>query len=99
MVKVIDLFAGPGGLSEGFTSIKTKDGNPQFDPVLSIENEMNAFQTLRLRTFFRSFKKKAPEDYYRFLRKEIEINELFGLYPSESKSSSHRYGSDTLVPK
>ena len=87
MVKVIDLFAGPGGLSEGFSSIKTKDGVPQFDPVLSIEKENYAFQTLRLRTFLRSFKGKVPEDYYRFLRKEIEINELFGLHPLESKSS------------
>ena len=53
MVKVIDLFAGPGGLSEGFSSIKTKDGVPQFDPVLSIEKENYAFQTLKM-TFIRA---------------------------------------------
>jgi len=44
---VIDLFAGPGGLSEGFAA------SEQFRVALSIEKDPVAHQTLELRAFFR----------------------------------------------
>ena len=68
MIPVIDLFAGPGGLSEGFEQFRL-NGKAVFRCVLSVEKEPNAHRTLLLRAFFRQFA-KAPADYYRYLRKE-----------------------------
>ncbi len=69
-IPVIDLFAGPGGLGEGFS---TFDG-PGYRPFrigLSVEKDPHAHQTLRLRSFFRQFPKDAaPEVYYQALREE-----------------------------
>ena len=48
---VVDLFAGPGGLAEGFSSVRSKDGTRTFQIELSVEKEVVAFQTLRLRSF------------------------------------------------
>ena len=48
--KVIDLFAGPGGLGEGFASLN--DGRA-FEIVVSAEMERSAHATLTLRSFFR----------------------------------------------
>lgn len=81
--KVIDLFAGPGGLAEGFSSVQNADGEPAFDISLSIEKESSAFATLRLRSFFRQFTKGAPSAYYKYLSGEIDKNELTSLYPDE----------------
>ena len=83
-IPVIDLFAGPGGLGEGFNSLKDNDGNNIFKIALSIEKDINAHNTLLLRSFFRQFNRNnIPEDYYRVLRKEIEISQLYEKYPQE----------------
>lgn len=66
-VPIIDLFAGPGGLGEGFMSLKNKDGKSVFDIKLSIEKDENAHKTLTWRSFFRQFekdKKSIPNEYY-----------------------------------
>lgn len=55
MFKVVDIFAGPGGLSEGFSSVIDSFGKRAFDVVLSIEMDQYAVETLRLRTYFRQF--------------------------------------------
>ncbi len=52
-IPVIDLFAGPGGLGEGFSSIRNDQGDRVFQTIMSIEMEDNAHATLRLRAFFR----------------------------------------------
>lgn len=49
-VPVIDLFAGPGGLGEGFSRSKSAD----FKIAVSIEKDGMAFETLRLRAAHRS---------------------------------------------
>lgn len=69
-IPIIDIFAGPGGLGEGFSSLPDADGNRLFDIRLSIEKDSNAHETLRLRSFFRQFGKDedVPEDYYNILR-------------------------------
>lgn len=85
MIKVVDIFAGPGGLGEGFSSSLDNHGKPIFDVVLSVEMERFAFETLKLRTFFRQFPGGAPIQYYRHLRGEISRAELFGAYISEAK--------------
>lgn len=72
-VPVIDLFAGPGGLAEGFSSIIV-NGERLFDIQLSIEKEENAHKTLELRSFCRQFQKdQLPDEYYDVI-KESDLN-------------------------
>ncbi len=76
-IPVIDLFAGPGGLAEGFASIRDRAGNSCFDIRLSIEKEASAHRTLELRAFVRSFGGKPPREYYDYLKGKIDRNSLF----------------------
>ncbi|TBW08432.1 DNA cytosine methyltransferase [Azotobacter chroococcum] len=65
-IKIVDLFAGPGGLGEGFSSYN--DGR-SFEIMVSAEMDPAAHSTLRLRAFYRALKKHNPaalEDYYEF---------------------------------
>ena len=56
MIPVIDVFAGPGGLGEGFSALRdSRSGLPIFKIALSIEKDHVAHLTLRLRSFFRQF--------------------------------------------
>jgi len=72
-IPVIDLFAGPGGLCEGFSSVKDAEGNPRFAVKVSIEKDPVAHRTLHLRALFRKFPKgKAPDIYYQYIRGEIK---------------------------
>lgn len=76
-IPIVDIFAGPGGLSEGFSSVFMEDGKSAFKVKISIEKDTKAFQTLRMRSFFRSFEKgKAPDSYYNFLKGNISETEL-----------------------
>ena len=81
MIPVIDLFAGPGGLGEGFSAFRSA-GKQRFKVVLSIEKDPSARETLRLRSFVRSFSSRPPEEYYQFLRGEITLDELYLRYPT-----------------
>ena len=65
-IPIIDLFAGPGGLGEGFSSLKN---NQCFKIIVSAEKDSSAHETLRLRAFFRILLKEKPKglsDYYDF---------------------------------
>ncbi|TXJ17374.1 MAG: DNA cytosine methyltransferase [Afipia sp.] len=86
---VVDLFAGPGGLAEGFSSVRAKDGTRPFRVMLSVEKETAAFQTLRLRSFLRQFSGSLPADYYRFLNGEINEPDWSLKYPAEWKRACH----------
>ena len=78
-IPVIDLFAGPGGLGEGFES----DG--RFRIGLSVECDPYANRTLLLRSFFRQFGKNCePEAYYDYVKGKITREELFAKYPKEA---------------
>ena len=74
-IPVIDLFAGPGGLGEGFSSLK-KRGKNAFQLKLSIEKDQSAYQTLMLRALFRSFGNKVPDAYYDYITGKISKEEL-----------------------
>ena len=87
-IPVIDLFAGPGGLGEGFSSLCDEKGNRYFKIVLSIEKEINAHKTLELRAFFREFGNHAPDEYYSYIKGEITRDELFSRYPEEAKAAA-----------
>ncbi len=86
-IPIIDLFAGPGGLGEGFTSIVDKKKNRLFKIVLSIERDEYAHKTLTLRSFLRQFPhKEFPDEYYQFVRGELkDVEDLYALYPTEAK--------------
>lgn len=64
---VVDIFAGPGGLAEGFSSVSGSGGTRAFDIALSIEKDAAAHSTLRLRAFLRQFAEGLPDRYYEFL--------------------------------
>ena len=77
-IPIIDLFAGPGGLGEGFSSIRDICGNPSFSLRVSVEKDPIAHQTLSLRALFRKFPRgKAPDCYYDHIRGKISREELF----------------------
>lgn len=86
--KTIDLFAGPGGLAEGFSTLRHDDGSRIFPIAISVEKERSAFATLRLRAFFRQFG-EAPHQYYEYIAGRISQNELIALYPAEWKQAVH----------
>ena len=70
-IPIIDLFAGPGGLGEGFMSLKNESNKSFFDIKLSIEKDVNAHKTLTWRSFFRQFdklNKAVPNEYYEAYR-------------------------------
>jgi DNA (cytosine-5)-methyltransferase 1 len=89
MIPVIDLFAGPGGLGEGFSAFRNTQGDPIFKIALSIEKDPVAHETLKLRSFFRQFSRRdVPEDYYGHLRGETGSEELYRLYPVQAGNAS-----------
>ena len=76
-IPVVDLFAGAGGLGEGFSSIRDGFGNRVFNVRVSIEKDQKAVETLELRTLFRTFPPgEAPECYYNYLRGNISKSDL-----------------------
>ena len=64
---IVDLFSGPGGLAEGFAALRSPKGRRRFRIALSIEKDRDAYRTLRLRAFLRSFGRGYPSEYYDYL--------------------------------
>lgn len=97
-IPIVDLFAGPGGLGEGFSSVIDKNKNRVFQIKLSIEKDYAAYQTLKLRSFYRKFKEgAAPEEYYQFLEGAgLTLEELYGRFPKESQLAEQEAWCATL---
>lgn len=80
-IPVIDIFAGPGGLAEGFSNSGLDLGKNHFENVFSIEKDEFAHRTLQLRAFYRSAKVKggdALKDYYDYVTgRGVSREELF----------------------
>lgn len=98
--KVIDLFAGPGGLGEGFSAYQEQGHNP-FEVAVSIEKESYAHQTLLLRSFFRKFHGETPSLYYDILadlRRPVgdRLAELYAAYPDEAEAAAGEAWQATL---
>ena len=73
----IDLFAGAGGLSEGFI----REG---FHPVAHVEMNKEACDTLKTRLAFHHLSQnKETKIYFSYLQNEISRQELWKLIPSE----------------
>lgn len=72
----IDLFAGAGGLSEGFI-------RAGFTPVAHVEMNKDACDTLRTRTAFHWLKEQGRvEEYYDYLENLISRDELWAKIPN-----------------
>lgn len=81
---VVDVFAGPGGLGEGFALSSDEKGKPRFKSAVSIERDIFSHQTLLLRHFIRQFPQgEAPDDYYTFLKGGMTQEEMYCLHPEE----------------
>lgn len=74
----IDLFAGAGGLSEGFM----QEG---FVSVAHVEMDSNACNTLRTRECYHYLRKHGRKDeYYHYLRGEITRDQLYKSVPKKT---------------
>lgn len=74
---IIDLFAGAGGLSEGFVQAG-------FVPIAHVEMDKDACNTLRTRCCFHYLRANNQLDiYYKYLKGEIARETLYGSVPKE----------------
>ena len=76
----IDLFAGAGGLSEGFI-------NAGYMPIAHVEMDLAACFTLKTRIAFHYLKENNYDIYNSYLRGEITRNELYSNVPSKLMGS------------
>lgn len=87
-IPVLDLFAGPGGLGEGFARFRNGCGtaDPPFQIVASVEMDTYAHATLVLRAFYRCWPRHAvPGAYYDYLRGRVSREHLFARFPDEKE--------------
>lgn len=88
-IPIIDLFAGPGGLGEGFASLKGHSGKAFFEIGLSIEKNPVAHRTLTLRAVFRRLRgTKDVKHYYSYIRGEIDET-AFRRVPAVAAAFAH----------
>jgi DNA (cytosine-5)-methyltransferase 1 len=86
----IDVFAGCGGFSEGFSSYSSqKQARRQFDLKLAVDNNGAAHQTHLLRQFFHEFE-TVPQEYFSLLRQQLTLEELYSYYPREAAAVRDR---------
>ena len=77
----IDLFAGAGGLSEGFI-------RAGFTPIAHVEMNKDACDTLRTRTAFHYLKEnERVDEYYEYLKGNISRDELWIKIPNHMINS------------
>ena len=77
----IDLFAGAGGLSEGFVQAG-------FSPIAHVEMDKYAAQTLETRSAWYYLKSKGEEKkYYDYLRGKLTRNEMLSEIPEDYLSA------------
>jgi DNA (cytosine-5)-methyltransferase 1 len=76
VIPVIDVFAGPGGLNEGFSAY---NAGLAFSTVASIEMDPIACETLRLRAAVRRAKRLEgvlPSPYFEFIAQRLSFQDL-----------------------
>ncbi|MDP2546902.1 DNA cytosine methyltransferase [Oceanobacter sp. 4_MG-2023] len=87
-INIIDLFAGPGGLGEGFSAFvkNSSDGSgaSPFKIRMSVEKEPSAHQTLTLRAFYRILKERNDTSaYFEYTQGILEKKEMINRFPDE----------------
>lgn len=96
-IPIIDLFAGPGGLGEGFTACRANARQGTFKVALSIEKEPAAHSTLELRSFFRQFPpRQVPKEYYQHLQGRITREYLYAAFPCQAAGAQKQAWKATL---
>lgn len=96
-IPIIDVFAGPGGLGEGFSAYTNIRGTQPFKIALSIEKDPVAHKTLLLRSFVRRFEKNSvPSAYYDRLQLKMTTAELFAVHPKEAALARNEAWNATL---
>lgn len=74
---IVDLFAGAGGLSEGFVQAG-------FIPIAHVEMDKDACNTLRTRSCYHYLRTKGKLDiYYKYLKEEVTREVLYASVPNE----------------
>lgn len=88
-VLIIDLFAGPGGLGEGISSVADESGNYPLKIGLSVEKEPSAHRTLTTRAFYRKIRDLdgGLDSYFKYVRGDLTRDELFCLYPEQAQEA------------
>ncbi|MFC1545202.1 DNA cytosine methyltransferase [Gemmatimonadota bacterium] len=90
-IPVVDLFAGPGGLGEGFAAYQSSQGDRPFRVTLSVEKETTAHQTLKLRSLYRKLTDKARNNYFAALSSSLpqkqQIASLYEQFPREAEAA------------
>ncbi len=95
-IPILDIFAGPGGLGEGFSALRQKR-SPVFKIALSIEKDPIAHRTLELRAFVRQFSRtRIPDDYYAYVLGKISREDLFSNHPIEAQRAAQETWCATL---
>ena len=79
---VLDLFAGPGGLAEGFSEVRDSSDNRIFNIDLSVEKDKHAHSTLQLRAFLRHFADQFPAMYYEYVNGNGTLEDLIKCFPN-----------------
>lgn len=87
-IGIVDLFAGPGGLGEGFSAFRTPDGIHPFSIEISVEKDRAAHATLLLRSFLRKFQDRFPAEYYAYLNGRCSEPNWSDLYPREWEAAT-----------
>lgn len=100
MLKILDLFAGAGGLSLGF------EGTNQFEVVAIVENNKNAAKTyLRNHPGLKNYEDILTVDFQQIKKECGEIDVIIGGPPCQGFSNANRQrrhlinGSNELVKK
>ena len=93
MINYIDLFAGAGGLSEGFSAIGCH-------PIAHVEMNSDACDTLRTRSCFYYLKQHGNLFlYYNYLSGKITRDKLYAAIPEEVLSGviNQTMSTDTML--
>jgi len=86
----VDLFAGPGGLGEGFSQAG-------FDVVCSVERDSSAAMTLRTRVMFRMLKQiNRISLYWDYIRGNKAPGDIFNLIPAVRQEMDSRVLKKTI---
>ncbi len=89
----VDLFAGPGGLGEGFSQAG-------FDVICSVENDKWAAQTLRTRVMFRTLKQLDRLSLYQdYVRGNKTFEDILNLVPEVRNEVNSKVLQETISDK